>query len=114
MDYGVNSFKKVDIFYPHVFAPILVENGKERICNLVYSGKIPLLIKENDYIKIIYYMAEKLEAPVDKNTIIGKALYYINNQLIMEIPILTSDSVAEIDFGYCLDKARSLWLNKVY
>lgn len=114
MDYGVNNFNKTDIFYPHVFVPIFVENGKEKASNLAYNGEIPLLINENDYIKIIYYMPKKLEAPVDKNTIIGKALYYVNEQLIMEIPILTTDNIAEIDYEYCMDKVISLWLNEFY
>ena len=114
MDYGVNNFKKIDIFYQHIFTPIFIDNGKEKISTLTYSGEIPLLISENDYIKIIYYMPEKLQAPVDKNTIIGKALYYVNEQLIMEIPILTTESVAEIDYEYCLEKMISLWLNEIY
>ncbi len=112
MDFASKAFVKADIFYPHTFTPIYVKDGIEKVVDLYYNGEIPILIRDKDYIKISYYMPKQLEAPVDKNTIIGKATYFVNDELIKEIPILTRDSIAEIDLEYCIDKVISLWLSK--
>ena len=113
MDYGVKNFSKKDIFYPHTFGPIYVEDGKERVVGLDYWAEIPVLISDNDYIKICYYTPKQLEAPVDKNTIIGKAIYYVNDEIIKEVPILTTETVEKIDLDFCIDKVISLWLNEI-
>lgn len=112
MDYGSGNYRKQDVFYPQTFVPILVSNGKEKIVDLHYNSEIPILISDDDYIKINFYTPEKLEAPIEENTIIGQAIYYINDQIITEIPIFTSASIDEIDFEFCLDEVVSLWLNK--
>ena len=111
MDFGTQNYDKIDIFYPHIFVPISVAKGKERIANLYYQDEIQGLISNDDIICIEYYMPRYLEAPFDKDTIIGKAIYYINDELITEVPILTRDTIEEIDFEYCMDNIISLWLN---
>lgn len=113
MDYGVNNFNKKDIFYPQSFAPIYVEDGKERVVGLDYREEIPVLLSENDYIKIHVYTPKQLDAPVDNNTIIGKALYYVNDEFIKEVAIRTTEGIDQIDLDYCIEKIISLWLNEV-
>ena len=110
MDYGMENYEKKDIFYPQTFHPIYVEDGIEKKVDLYYDGEISLLLNKNDTIKIIFKLAEKLKAPVKKDTVVGKASYYVNDQLIKEIPIYTKDSIKQIDFDFCMNKIVSLWL----
>ncbi len=114
MDYGRNNFEKINIFYPHTFTPIYVKDGIEKINHLYYDGEIPILVGANDSIRIDYFMPQQIQAPVDENTIIGKANYYVNDDFIKEIPILTRDSISEIDFDYCFEKVFFLWINQIY
>lgn len=113
MDYGTDNYEKIDIFHPQTFAPIYVEGGKERIVDLYYDDEITLLMCSDDYIKVDFCIPKKLVAAVEKNTAIGKAKYYVNNEFIKEIPILTADKIDKIDFEFCMDEIVSLWLNKI-
>lgn len=113
MDYGRENFKKIDIFYPQTFVPIYVEGGKEKVVDLYYEDEISLLMCSDDHIKIKFYMPKKLVATVEKDTAIGKAKYYVNDEFIKEVPIFTSDKIYKIDFEYCMDEITSLWLNKI-
>lgn len=113
MDYGRDNYKEMDIFHPQTFVPIYVEGGKEKIVDLYYSDEIPLLMSSDDYIKIKFYMPKKLVAAVEKDTAIGEARYYVNDEFIKEVPIFTSDKIDKIDFEYCMDEIVSMWLNKL-
>ena len=70
-------------------------------------------MSSDDYIKIKFYMPKKLVAAVEKDTAIGEARYYVNDEFIKEVPIFTSDKIDKIDFEYCMDEIVSMWLNKL-
>ncbi len=110
MDYGVNNYEMQQVFYADKqFDPVVVVKGKDKYANLYYEGDISLLMREGEKVKIDYTLPALLKAPIMCDTEVGTAKYYIGDDLIAEIPILTKNTVEEIDLTYCIDKLYSLW-----
>lgn len=110
MDYGMDNFELKQIFNANkIFNPVFVEDGQESYVDLFYEGDISLLVNENEKVKVIYKVPKTLEAPVMANTEVGNAEYYIGEELIAKVPILTSSSVKLIDFRFCLDLILDSW-----
>lgn len=84
---------------------IPVEKGKEkfvecypqqeRFTYVLTGGQMPEKIK-----KEINY--SELMAPVEKDSVIGEAVYYYEGERIGAVPILAAASVEEQSYGYCL------------
>lgn len=109
MKYGIDNFKKIQIFRPDKLNPILVEDGKQKLANLSLEGDMELLMGPEDIIDIEYDLPRLLQAPLKENSIAGYAKYYINEQLYSEIPIYVTDEVEKIDFKYCFDQILGIW-----
>ena len=111
MDYGMDNFELKQIFRADKeFNPILVEDGKVGYVNLYYEGDISLLMSKDEVAKVVFKLPKELIAPVMAETIVGSASYYVGEELIEEIPILTSMSIEKIDFEFCWMKIRDIWL----
>lgn len=111
MDYGVNNFEKKDIFKADKeFKPAYVKSGQDNFVDLYYEGSIKLLMKKEDVVTIEYKVPTIIEAPIVVDTIVGSAKYYVNDEFITEVPILTAESVAKIDYPYCIKKIFHIWL----
>ena len=63
-----------------------------------------LLVSEEDEITIKATMPEILEAPVAKDTVIGKITYYLNDTPIQEFPVVALNQVDCVGYGWCLEK----------
>lgn len=112
MEYGVDNYKSTQIFEKKEFEPIYVEEGQQRFENLKIEGDLSLLLREDEDVKIIYDLPDKLSAPVLADTAVGKASYYIEDQLYEEIPIYTTQDILKIDFKFCIDQILKLWSRK--
>ncbi len=111
MDYGMDNFELKQIFdVDKVFEPVLVEDGKENYVDLFYEGDISLLMSKDEEVKVVYKVPTVIKAPVIEETIVGSAKYYIGEELIEEIPILTAMSIEKIDYEFCWKKIRDIWL----
>lgn len=125
MNYGLGhyDFKEIHIGNePGVFVasdvikPVKVENGIPESQNLQDTAfantslkcpredSIKMLLSEDEKITAEYQMKEQLEAPVTKNTEIGKVTYYLNGKALREYPIITTQDIDKLDFSWCLDK----------
>ena len=111
MDYGMENYKFRQIFNADKkFDPIPVEDGQENYVGISYEGDITLLMRKDEQVKIIYNVPQIMQAPVNANTPVGNASYYVGEDLIAEIPIYTDHDVARIDFEFCMNKILAFWL----
>ena len=110
MNYGNNHYKQTDIFYSEKeFAPIQVYEGVSKLLPIAYEGKLPLLMREDEQVRIVYQLPSYLKAPVEKNAVIGYANYYIGEELYEAVPILSMEEINDIDFEYCVRKIADIW-----
>lgn len=63
-----------------------------------------LLLGEEEKIEVSGTAAEQLQAPVDAGSVVGSIRYTVNGECIRELPIVTKDAVAKIDFKWCLEQ----------
>jgi serine-type D-Ala-D-Ala carboxypeptidase (penicillin-binding protein 5/6) len=111
MDYGMNNFQLKQIFDDaKTFEPILVKDGQKNYVNLFYEGEISLLINKNEVVKVVYKTPTIIIAPVVAKTVVGSAKYYVGEDLIKEVPIMTINDVKKIDYEFCIKKIFNFWL----
>lgn len=111
MDYGVKNYEYRQIFNPEKeFSPALVEDGKENYMEFYYEGDISLLIRQGEEVKVVYKVPTVMTAPIKADTAVGSAKYYVGKEFIKEIPILTKSDIEKIDFPFCLDKIKNMFL----
>lgn len=111
MNYGMKNFEKRQIFDSNKeFDPVQVIDGKINQVGLHYDGDISLLIGKNEVVKVVYKIPAAIPAPVEADTVVGSAKYYVGDQLIEEVPILTTSSIERIDFKYVINKILHVWM----
>lgn len=110
MDYGVNNYNVKEIFnYGKTFEPLAIKNGQKKYLHLYHFDNIIALIKSDEIVKVIYSIPRTIEAPIKSNTIIGSADYYIGDDFIKSVPILSAEKIDKIDFMFCFNKIINLW-----
>ncbi len=109
MSYGVDNYEKKQIFKDIEFEPIFVKNGQIKYEQLDMDGELSLLMRDDESVKIIYNVPSSLQAPVEANTIVGKASYYIGDMLYTELPIFTTEDISKIDFSFCFKEIVKMW-----
>lgn len=109
MTYGIDNYKKKQIFEDVDFNPVLVKEGQQRYVALDMEGDLSLLIRDDEKVHIVYNIPDSLSAPVKANSVVGKASYYIGDMLYAEIPIHTTSDIDKINFSFCLKKIITLW-----
>lgn len=63
-----------------------------------------LLLREDEKVEVSYECKKTITAPIKAGTQIGKIIYSLNGEKIKEYPIVTSTTVEELDFSWCLHK----------
>ncbi|MDF2943724.1 MAG: hypothetical protein K0S01_2582 [Herbinix sp.] len=109
MSYGITNYKERQIFEDVKLDPVFVNDGQQKYEALSLEGDLKLLLRDDETVKIEYDVPKTLQAPVKANSAIGKAKYYINNQLYSELPIYTKEDISKIDFKFCFKKLLGLW-----
>lgn len=119
MRYGLSNFETHNLF-DHM--------KKEDIVPLpdairVYDGKLEkvkiqlgedlsnekMLLSESERVTSKLSINQYIEAPVKVATKVGEMNYYINHELYQSIPIITTEAVDEVDYGYYLRKLLEIW-----
>jgi len=109
MTYGVDNFDEKQIFQDIDFDPVFVKDGQQRYAYLNIKGDLSLLLGKNEKVNIVYDIPNSLTAPIKAESVVGKASYYIGDQLYRDIPIYTTQNISQIDFKFCLNKLLRLW-----
>ncbi len=103
LEYGLGKYRKADVFeHGHTFAPIAVEGAEPENGRLYQDVTLPLEIKEREILvlkredeqaRVLYDIPKSLAAPVEKGRQVGRALYYVGEELVAEAPVLAGKSV---------------------
>lgn len=111
MDFGLENYQVKEVFKKNkIFDPLYVKDGKVEYVNLTCDGELSLLMSKYDKVTVEYMVPRLMDAPVVAHTMVGKAVYYMNGEIIEEFPIYTMDSVDKIDFAFCLNRFMKLWM----
>lgn len=117
MEYGLTYYRKEK--FEEVFDEVPkngilpVENGQtNRIGEIAYAEwkledfskeeEEGILIRQDEILEADWKMENSLQAPVEKGTVIGKAMCFLNGEVLLEKKIYITDSIEEIDFFWCV------------
>ncbi|MDF2542045.1 MAG: hypothetical protein K0S47_1763 [Herbinix sp.] len=110
MDYGIKNYKLKQIFDDVALNPLPVMEGQQKYETLSIKGDLTLLMRDDEKVSVKYDIPDYIKAPVEKDSIVGYAKYYINDALYAEIPIYTTQPVKKINFKFCFEKIVDGWL----
>ncbi|MBQ4530381.1 MAG: D-alanyl-D-alanine carboxypeptidase [Lachnospiraceae bacterium] len=115
MEYGIDNYECKEIYeQKEDFEEIPVENGcmieegkptiwkEAKIQPVMKKEELSMLLKEEEEIKIEYKLETKIQAPVKKNDIVGKAEYYLGNEKIKVYNIYSCNEVVTFDLELCV------------
>lgn len=123
MNYGLEQYNYEDVFeYGKEFQQIPIENARpqnDRLYQEVTSEleireePISILKRKDEAVHIIYDVPETLEAPVKAGQQVGKAMYYLNEMKIAEVPIYIKNGAQKLDISWYRDYiCRLFFMNK--
>lgn len=114
LNYGFETFNSTKIIDAGTFVkniPVLLSREGSVGLSIKDEVSMPLSKSEAENIKTKYLLPQEIEAPVDKGTKIGKALFYVGEELLGESDIIADNSIARHDFKTMLGKIINNWLN---
>jgi len=109
MEYGLKNYKLRQIFEDVRLDPLFVDDGQKKYEPIELKGDIQLLLRDDEKVHIEYELPEYLKAPVKKDSIVGYAKYYIDDELYETLPIRAMEAIEKIDYKFCLKKIIELW-----
>ncbi len=120
MQYGLEHYDWQDVFEEKEFPRVHVKNGQgQRIgeiatTSLGFAEKredltVPLLMRQDESVEIIYDLPSQLAAPVAQGQKVGSVSYYMDGILLKTYPVYVMESVPEIDFSWCLEKILGIY-----
>lgn len=112
IDYGVSNFENVKIGYPNRFiANYPIKNGADSFISAITSGEFNLILKKGSSEKITekIVIEEKLTAPIEKNQVIGKIQYLIDDKVVFESDIISTMAIKAIEVPSLFEKIISNW-----
>lgn len=126
MQYGIDNFEKASLDQVEIdidkIDAILVQNGQgNRIGELTYAdvklgtvkGVDELLVARGEELKVSYQIKCEMEAPVEADTYVGKVSITVGNEVLREYDVLTANSVAKIDYIWCMKMVWKLFLSGI-
>lgn len=122
MKYGLEDFEKKSLKDIPIekgrLKPVPVSEGQgEYIGETVYvtpfveqqEGTEELLVQKGQEITVIYQIAKRLQAPVEKGAYIGKITYRLGEEKLKECPLRADKSVGVINFEWCFMRVFELF-----
>lgn len=111
MSYGIQNYDYRQIFSSiPLYKTFQVEEGQTSFVDTYIEGELSLLLHKNDMAEVVYECPKKLEAPIEKDQVIGKAQILVNGEEYCSYEIRTSCEILKIDYKYCFRKTLELIL----
>ncbi|MGN0398117.1 MAG: D-alanyl-D-alanine carboxypeptidase family protein [Candidatus Fimimorpha sp.] len=113
IEYALAHYNYKNIYEIQSLQDVIVVDGQIPIVSLrVDDGQKELnyLIKEGEVVYIQKRLPNELAAPVDKNKAVGVIEYYIGEQKVKQYFVYPEESVRKIDFQWCLNEIKRLFL----
>ncbi len=103
MNYGIDYYNYRVIFSDiSDYKSMEVRNGQKKYVQTYIKGNVSTLLSDKDVVEYVYELppGEILEAPVQKNQVIGRLKILINGEVYQCIDIQARESVKKIDMKY--------------
>lgn len=123
MNYGIDNYFKrrlSDIPIDETYlSPIAVEDGQgDHIGETVYltpvlqeeAGVGEILALDGEDISVTYEIENKLAAPVEAGTCIGRITYRLGDEVLKEYSVVLPEGSGKIDFDWCFLRVKELLL----
>ena len=68
------------------------------------GGRLGLLLREDEQIRVEYDWSKSLEAPVRQGTTVGSIRYIVDDRVYLTENIVTTQNVEQIEFDWCLEQ----------
>ena len=121
--YGMERYEYRDIYEEKQFSAIPVIDGIAGKDATPYESasvevavaqpeekSLPWLLSEDDVVEVKVELAPQLSAPVHTGEEAGKVSYYLNQELIQEYPILTTEEIERTNYLWVLRYVLGLFL----
>ena len=105
MDYAEQNYRYVTLEYPQEIHYVRVENGWSEEENPWNPVEVPVYVEKTETQKILLGSQEKIvrhteyrkktEAPLEKDTVLGKVQFLLNGEVLQEKKILAKSSVKQ-------------------
>ena len=105
MDYAEQHYRYVTLEYPQEIRYVRVENGWSREENPWNPVEVPVYVEKTETQKVLLGSQEKIvrhteyrkktEAPLQKDTVLGKVQFLLNGEVLQEKKILSKSSVEQ-------------------
>lgn len=112
MKYGVDNYEYKVIFDGiEDYKDIYVNKGVVKYIKTYIEGNVSTLLSESDVVRYEYEMKEKVNAPIDKNQVVGRIKIYINDNIYKVFEIKTKTGTGKRNYRYILKKTAYKFLN---
>lgn len=102
LTYGFSNYERAALYQKgDVLKPADVRNGKELTVPIQIASDVEVLLPKNqrDNISVETVLSEEaLEAPIEKNTIVGALRIFIEDEMLAEADIITAEAVERAGF----------------
>ena len=113
LDYGFSNFTYTQTEDDQkMVGSIEVRKGVEKTVETYAKGTLRFLMKKTDISRIskeIIYGMASLEAPVEKDTVIGKIVYSLDGEVLGEVEVLTAQGMERAGFWTLLWRSILSW-----
>ena len=111
------AFGTFEIYFPEVdekaYEKIRITGGEKKNASVKLSGLHNVVIRKGDYPSITCELSreESLNAPAEENQQLGKLVFILNGETILECSIVCAEKVNKIEFPFALKKILLNLLN---
>ncbi len=113
LDYGFSNFMYTQTNDDQqMVGSIEIRKGIDKTVETYAKGTLTFFMKKTDISKItkeIMYDVASLEAPVEKDTVIGKIVYKLDGEVLGEIEVLTAQGMERAGFWTLLWRSILSW-----
>ena len=111
LNYGFEIYHNLSVKVKCPKDTVSVIGGKDKEVQVGIKEKdFCVLVKEGEKPKVTYELVRALNAPVKKGTIVGKAIYKIENDTIKEFTIETKETVGKLRFIDVWKQVCKAWI----
>lgn len=117
LNYGFENYKYYEIINKEEkVGDIKITNSKTTELPIYINGNIsiPLTEEEKNNIKIVPIFEEVVEAPLEKNQVVGKVEIRLGNEVLKVLDIYVKDDAILNTINYNINKVINYWLNLGY
>ena len=124
MQYGLDHYAYRDVYEKNLqLDPIPVSGAAPKAGEWVHPGTVPVklrvpekeqtlpvLLRPEESVDVIYEGKQRLSAPVDKGAEVGTLRYRLGDLVLAEYPVYTKEAVEAFTFDWCLHRVLEKYL----